>query len=341
MTIECGRRAACRWATVVLLCGVIQLASPRSAHAWFEWLDNLSGPGDFHSPYWSGHFDVPVICFAEPPRWPEAIGVTRRAYSTLSLRTVGIESQVEALRKLVELQDGFSTKEPSAEQMKKMASGIEDVLEKIDPKAYSDAFKALTKAASFWRGATQPRTAYFPGWFVDANCGDPHKAVGKPLTYTERRPRSAVYVSYAVYGLNTPNSLDNAKFENNGSQIYLNVLEPKYSWPMSGGLDILDGQAGAGVFWMTSEGIISKKVGWIIEPLRLNLHFSSEFARRRGRWHQIVSAGSLTAGFLIFPTAFEEGEFIPNSPKIAAREAVPHFGYDIDVGRLATAVFGH
>ena len=46
-----------------LILGVLfQLMLPAPAHAWFDWLDELSGPGKFKG--W--HLEARLVCFTEP-----------------------------------------------------------------------------------------------------------------------------------------------------------------------------------------------------------------------------------------------------------------------------------
>ncbi len=51
-----------RWCVAGLLCAAAELVAPAPAHAWFAWLDQLSGPGPFAG------FDVQwrIACIADP-----------------------------------------------------------------------------------------------------------------------------------------------------------------------------------------------------------------------------------------------------------------------------------
>src|SRR5438045_1524960 len=58
---------------------LVMLLLPRPAHAWFAWMDYLSGPEPFKSGYpgslqgvTGGTFDVQILCFMQPTSRSEA-----------------------------------------------------------------------------------------------------------------------------------------------------------------------------------------------------------------------------------------------------------------------------
>ena len=56
----------------ILAGALLVLMVPAPAHAWFGWLDNLSGPGPFHGL----EFDVRLACFMDQPTWSQAAAAT-------------------------------------------------------------------------------------------------------------------------------------------------------------------------------------------------------------------------------------------------------------------------
>lgn len=51
-----------RLALMLACCGLFQLLTPTPAHAWYEWIDQLSGPG----PFKGFQFDLRLVCFDDP-----------------------------------------------------------------------------------------------------------------------------------------------------------------------------------------------------------------------------------------------------------------------------------
>jgi hypothetical protein len=112
------------------------------------------------------------------------------------------------------------------------------------------------------------------------------------------------------------------------------VIEPKFTWPMSGHFDFLEGQSGAGRYLMTSESFDTLS-GWIIEPIVVNLHVPARLADKNA-WARAASAFSWKAGIVIFPGGFAANAFNRNgpTPQLPRREATFETGLVINLSRF-------
>src|SRR3954471_14030951 len=63
------RQTRRRWWLTVVIFLAMQLAAPRPAHAWWGWLDNLSGPGPFNG----AEFDYKILCLMNQPSYRDAV----------------------------------------------------------------------------------------------------------------------------------------------------------------------------------------------------------------------------------------------------------------------------
>jgi hypothetical protein len=118
-----------------------------------------------------------------------------------------------------------------------------------------------------------------------------------------------------------------------GQKITLTAVEPKLSWPLSGRFDFLEGQVGAGRYWMKSDGFPNQvtQQGWIVEPIRFDLHVPSRFADGPWRFLTIIS---YSAGLVVFPQGFPVNAFYEGSAPIAGGEAIFEQNFVINLSRF-------
>jgi hypothetical protein len=232
---------------------------------------------------------------------------------------------------------------PTARQAKEAAMGVAGLLSEAAQKVTltdnvsREVAKTLNRAASLWRASTQPRIALAPGSIVWASCLDRPKKTrfgqDSQVLHRDRKPSPSVVVNYrqlyANWGRSTATEFAP------GERIALHVLEPKFTWPLSGRFDFVDGQAGIGRYWFRSNGFDSFS-GWLIEPLRFDVHLPARFADGKSWWKRGLLAVSYSAGVILFPKGFPANAFNRNgtTPAISGGEAIFEQGIVINVGRI-------
>jgi len=119
-----------------------------------------------------------------------------------------------------------------------------------------------------------------------------------------------------------------------GDRIAFTIVEPKFTWPLSGRFDFLEGQAGIGRYRMSADGFPQPLSGWIVEPVRFDLHLPASFADGKPWWMRGLLAVSYSAGVVLFPGGFPADAFKKGSPQISGGEAIFEQGIVFNVGRL-------
>jgi hypothetical protein len=342
------------WLTI-LICLAVQLAAPAPAHAWIGWLDRLSGPG----PFWGGEFDFRIVCFVDTIQWEEAAGASQAALSFTNRRPDarkalvsvlafdgGTETPVTKLEDTVNL-DYWTKKIAAAPQreveMIQIADQLSTYAELVRKGAATEreVIAMLERAASLWRAGTQPHRSVLPGSVADASCQDhpkndklPHADQAKVL-HGDRKPSPALILNVRQLYANWSQGSDTPFAP--GQRITMTVIEPKFSWPLTGRFDFLEGQAGIGRYWMGADGF-ANVTGWIVEPVRFDLHLPSRFSDGKPAWTRILLAFSYTAGVVLYPEGFPADVFNTpgSSPPIAGSEAIFQQGIVINFGRMFT-----
>ena len=154
------------------------------------------------------------------------------------------------------------------------------------------------------------------------------------VLHGDRRPSPSLVFNYRQMYANFHEKADD-RFAP-GSKIVLTVGEVKFSWPLSGRFDFLDGQAGIGRYRMTSAADgFRTQTGWIVEPVRFDLHVASRFSDGKRWYTRLLYSVSYTAGVALFPAGFPENAFNSNipTPQISGGEAIFEQGIVINVGR--------
>jgi hypothetical protein len=204
---------------------------------------------------------------------------------------------------------------------------------------------ALARAASSLRASAVPRVSKLPGGVAWSSCTD-RSASGEPVSanakiqHQDRHEVLSIVLNYREYWNSDYLNWGHATNDTyaGGEIIHLRIIEPKLSWPMSGSLDVLDGQAGMGLYSFSSKGLPGTRVGLIVEPIRFDLHFPSKLAdSQRNFFARLPLALSFRAGVVLFPAGFAPDAF--NAKGTAARritggEALFEYGIVVNVGRL-------
>jgi hypothetical protein len=347
------------------------LMSVSPAHAWWDWLDDLSGPGPFNGI----QFDFKVLCAMDRPSLVEANMATANA------KTLTLQLLRNFVNNLPKSGDADLPKNGEAEKRKKAVTDIIDRLEVLGPPDVREgdddglqkmaqvtagfrdqlrnlndlpsanaqlAAQSFAMAARLWRQAAIPKIAPSKAWLW-ARCND--RLSGEPenigTLHEDRHEVMSLIVNYRVLAnvkslwmVGDPRTDNNNQYYANGEKIYLNILEPKLSWPISGKLDVVDIQTGAGIYWFNSKGFVEGSktfTGYMIEPVRFDLHFpgksvdgETHFAKR------LLYSVSYSAGVMMFPGGFKGNPFnadAAHAHDIPGSEALFEMGVVINVGR--------
>jgi hypothetical protein len=321
------RAARRRWYLTALVCLAMQLLAPRPAHAWWGWLDNLSGPG----PWWGPEFDFRLVCFPGKTTVADAKRASIAAAALLQ-RAQTVTAQDVAARSRTWDAIGESGKD-NYEKMLKASDDLTTWPSTFRSPPSREATSALEKAARLWRLATQPRFPAGPGWVLDSNCSD--SPLNSPVRasavfHGDRKVSPSIVISYQHLSTSQPPDSPFAP----DHTISLQAIEPRFTWPMSGHLDFVEGQSGIGRYWMTSDSFDSFS-GWIFEPILVNVHVPAKIADKNA-WMRVASAFSWKIGLVMFPGGFAANAFnrTGSSPQLSSREATVESGLVINLGRF-------
>jgi hypothetical protein len=116
--------------------------------------------------------------------------------------------------------------------------------------------------------------------------------------------------------------------------ITLRAIEPRFTWPISGHFDFLEGQSGVGWYWMTSNNFDTLS-GWIFEPIVVNVHVPAKFADKNA-WTRAASAFSWKIGLVMFPGGFAANAFDRTGATrpLPDREVIIQMGLVINLSRF-------
>jgi hypothetical protein len=368
-----ARQRAASWPVAAMLCALVQLGAPVPAEAWFGWLDHLSGPGPFKGaefdfrlmcfvdvPHWTEAARASQAAFTILDQRQVARGTWERSNPTLPANVtsdaaarstapiVGQAGRPVTIAELKELDIWASVivnppdpgNAPSRERrmvlLGEQLTQWAALIRALPDGNEAEVVSALERAASLWRGASQPRFSLMPSAVMEASCLDNPKNSRVPadaVRHGDRRPSPSFALNYRQLYANWDRSTDTPFAP--GERITLRVVEPKFTWPLSGRFDFLDGQAGIGRYWFSSDGFDTLS-GWIIEPVRFDLHFPARLSDGKPWWARGLMAVSYSAGMVLFPGGFPAGAFDRDgrSPQISGNEAIFVQGVVINVGRL-------
>ena len=267
----------------VLLCLLIVVVTPAPAHAWFEWLDRLSGPGY----WWGGKVDVRALCFG--PKIPaDSSGSTFEEFSenVARLRKVNESLRVVKPRELDEIE---------MELMTLTESGFRGGTRSRLVTRYQTAKNQVATAASF---------AGAPGILYSLCSPD--------------RVRS-----FALeFGLTLMGAPGDPKFANNqaiGMATFTTGLT--YRVPLSVDADVIDLGTNVGGYLFFSEALRPVS-GFMMEPF-IDLHLPTSWQMNGSKWEKFFGRFTVRSGLTFFPGGFKAGTFGPGTPEISGKEANP------------------
>lgn len=342
------------------------------AHAWFAWLDGLSGPGPFFGP----QYDYQFLCWMQQAS-PEA---ARQAFETVQQRLANSTAPQLAQRvpqlsvppaqnaggrqqllAAARAADGFTD-----ELTKGLSTTAEDLQAK---KSWEDARRKVHDAAlprfstpvvGFWGSCTdrlrsdvilapdaanpqgdRPRYRHVEGEYR-------HPLLAFAINFRDLSNASAFHF-WSEVGRNSEYA--------GGSTIHLRIVEPKVSIPiwipgvpaLALVREIADYQAGIGFYHFSSAGFRTGAKsfhGAMFEPFRLDLHvparlvdWANEDEHQHHRvWRRLLTVVSVAYGKMDFLGGIPGENFVSDSGgkihDVPASEFVNEIGVVINIGRL-------
>lgn len=328
-------------ATLGVLAVSLLLASP--AHAWWGWLDDLSGPG----PFWGAEFDFRIVCLMEDPPWAEAFAEAQVAAALLQPAGEQTNLTADQRQAITTLRNDMNSVQPRPTIVTPagaldLAKRIQQQLDSLRTSLPAETQSAVERALSSLRATAVPRVSKLPGSVAWASCTDKSKSDDDAaIRHRDRHEVLSLVLNYreywnSRYAISHWGQSANDNFAN-GEIIHLRVIEPKVSFPLSGRFDVLDGQSGIGLYNFSSKGMPGSQTGLIVEPIRFDLHFPSRLAdEHRSFPARLALALSVRSGLVLFKGGFKPDAFAATGA--AARqisgEAVFEYGIVVNVGRL-------
>ena len=355
-----------RRVSVALVGGVLfGLLFPSSAHAWWGWIDELSGAGKFRGL----EVEARLYCFgateddlAAPLLRSAADHITSAfemlrsaaaslegpAVTTIVDRFAALERRtLEATASRIspsvarETRDSVQNLRSTVDSVQNLRSTVKEVCSKLECTGDQAATMArvearLNVAESEYETA---RTLEERRRMLTASAGVSFSACPMQKDLTRRGAVGLTYRRMDTYGARKEEFAG-------GNTISLTTLTPMASWrPLfevaSGKYDYIDLATGGGVYWLASDGDqpggFDAFSGVILEPIRIDLHAPALTHRTGFKWGLLASA-SFRLGFAIFPAGFAPNAFgttrFPEQSERIRGEWVKYWGINLDVGRL-------
>ncbi len=354
---------------LIILAVLVGLLMPLPANAagwkpWWDWLDELSGPGPFKGLL----AEARLFCLGELVRRETDQGAIDDAVKAVldkatalhglspsgreridllkndQRRSLDLPPRVERpvapdlMRALSTLGTGgtFERRRLLASRVRQIAIDLPDLC----PTCSNDQLRGLAQALTILANASDPVRPVQRvvgsglGGFMFSACGP--------------QDRGARSVAIDL-GLRWMKARDQGPGERwaGGNEIRLVTLVPSISWRVFARrprADFLTVGAGAGGYWMSSgtnsadqlPGGFRSFSGAIFEPFKLTVHVPEDLFKFKG--HAALAMVKFRAGLALFPAGFDERAFGPNLTGEKARqipaEWVPYGGFLIDADPL-------
>jgi hypothetical protein len=359
----------------VAVCLAIQLIQPAPAQAWWGWWDQLSGAGPFRG--WE--LETRLFCFGEQERRPSA-GTSRTASEHVKAayelffafaqtqrsaspetrnpeppkpvsrpRLVVEPALIEAFSDLSALAESAASaplRETQATELKARVTNVKTAVESLcrTAECTSDQQGSLNWTAGRLRAAetlyAEAATVAKNFFFLPGSAGVTYSAC--PLERDLHR-HGSINMNFRLL-----ETYDNRGHQYaGGNDIRLATLVPTIGWRPLYGLadgwaDWVDVSAGAGVYWLTSDGSrpggFDPLTGVIFEPMRLDMHAPTAVTKKWGIWGALIGAPTLRFGLAIFPAGFKANAFgtteTPEQAERIAGEWVHHWAIFVDPSRV-------
>lgn len=296
---------------VVGLVVLFVLMRPSPAHAWWDWLDQLSGPGKFSGP----QFQFRLACFGGESAAKQVVDDLKRASEFAD-----------------KLRDGTPSRgdfDISAQAWRNFEADLKPinrsfpVLTEEDLTNVANAVKKIDQALNGVRGQPTPEELKVLQEVFDTAEKELRVPVTKFVQTTAALNSTSMIVSGCSPNRERRTSLDIAvSFLHadgdpafaDSEEIRLTMLMPVFSFRVlhDPRYDVLDAGVGGGVYWFTSKGFSSFS-GLVLQPGYLDFHPPTRW-NSRNYVQRVLGAFSLRYGVIVFPAGFAADAFAGTGP---------------------------
>jgi hypothetical protein len=336
---------------VVVLCSTVflQLAVTSPAHAWWDFLEELSGPG-----WWKGvDIDARLFCLVDniPPEKKKAL-VDRMMQINASLPSFKVlAGQAGVPGGQAERTNFVNAVRAETNQWSAKFDDWEAILDEWQGFSGRDIDKIAVLRASVSEARTRANASLVQvvtsveAWIAEKGTRvagenavkqaeqDATKAVAsyqraaesmRRIVDTPRHRAAALPgVIYSACRLH-PGERRRAAFDvgmrffwtnddryASGERISLTTVEPAFAWSVfnNTAYDVLDYGLGAGFYWISSKAFPSVSGGFL-EPARFDLHFPTNFVKSNTMTRKVIRSLVFRVGYLTFPGGFEPDAFL-------------------------------
>ena len=282
----------------VVLCVLMVALTPAPAHAWFEWLDYLSGPGPFRG--WK--VDVRVLCLGKPTPYIELRRLLETGFTAaIEGRERGARAALlnnwEAVINGLEANDvGLGLFEPS--RFRDLRTSMRMLFSRASPEVRADELVAQRDVLEGMLNVAERTSVSIAssGIFVS-------------LCSAEKRRAFAIEM-----GFTTLQADSNPSYANDHT-IRLNTLTSgiSYRLPFKADRDVVDVGFNAGMYRFSSRGFETFS-GFTLEPF-VDVHAPTELVAEKGL-RQLAGLVTLRLGVVFFPAGFDGTQFAsaPSKP---------------------------
>ena len=291
----------------LLLCLVILVVTPRPAHAWFEWLDRLSGPGR-----WLGaKIDVRAFCFGERMPVPEV----REAIAEVTRGMVGLNPRdSEAVTRI---QNSWNA---IFKQIEAMREQLNIALDSDPSPRVSKLFESLKISNAERVSEADIRSLEDPAL---ERLNSIHKvlaAIASGGIFVSLCPADRERSFGVEFGSTWLWTGGNEKFAGNESiALKTFTLGLSYRIPRPATSDFFDIGTNVGVASFSSKGFNAFDT-LLVEPF-VDAHLATSARLSKSKATRILSRFTLRTSLIFFPQGFEAGDFGPSTPRISGSEA--------------------
>ncbi len=266
------------WKSAVGVAAILLLLTPASAHAWWGWLDDLSGPGKFKG----RRFDVRLMCFGEESEAKRLVDGLKNANALTAkmlagneaaknarVQTSDLAAMTEAWRQVMANLETTKLTFPvlDVDRVRTVAANLSERLAKL-PKAAPDAYMDVELDGM--------RT------FLDASNSELQPLIEQVVRGISSISSTGVFLSACSTDTKRRSSIElDADFWRaapapgfaGGQEIQLTTLMGEFSFRVftDPRFDVVDAGVGAGAYWFTSTGFNSFS-GVVLQPARFDFH---------------------------------------------------------------------
>ena len=298
--------------TSVLLAVLLLIAAP--AHAWWGWLDDLSGPGRFRGP----QFEFRLVCFGEESEAKKLVDGLKNANELTrkivrgnieSINAAGdawrqLEAELNATRLTFPVLETAAIERVSIDMNGRWEKFRETLVGPGRPSVEAES-GASTTFLNSTNAQVQPLIAAVVRGISSINS----TGIFLSACSTDNKRRSSIELGTGFWYAD-----GNSSFAN-GEQIRLTTLMPEFSLRVftDPRFDFLDAGVGAGIYWFTSKGFNSFS-GVVLQPGRLDFHAPTLWATYpldsgSHILRRIAAAPTFRFGLTMFPAGFSPDAF--------------------------------